>query len=428
MGQKTKKGKGRLDKFYFLAKEQGYRSRAAFKLIQLNRKYDFLSNARALLDLCAAPGGWLQVAAKTMPLSSLIIGVDLVPIKPIRGVKTIIGDITTQETRSALKREAKSNQFDVVVHDGAPNIGGVWANEAYTQASLVLDSLRLATEFLVPKGTFVTKVFRSKDYTALLYAFNQLFDKVEATKPTASRNTSAEIFVVCQGYKAPAKIDPRLLDPRHLFQDVTEVKKVMGPEALIREKIKQRRHREGYEDGLSTSFKTASALAFMMADTPVQMLGQVTQIALEGPQSWTPVEGLAEEDMKELAEQVRRHPASTPEICALLKDLQVLGRTEFKALLRWRLTVRKEMGDALPGDKTGEGKEGSHKKRKPEDSSAKDAGGKGEGAEPVNPEEELLVEMAELRDAVAKREAKERKKTRELKRKARVRAAQLGAA
>lgn len=86
------------------------------------------------------------------------------------------------------------------------------------QSALVLDALRLAADFLRPGGTFVTKVFRSRDYSALLYAFRQLFARVDATKPQASRATSTEIFVVCSGYKAPAKIDPRLLDHRTLFQ------------------------------------------------------------------------------------------------------------------------------------------------------------------------------------------------------------------
>lgn len=82
----------------------------------------------------------------------------------------------------------------------------------------MLEALRICTDLLAPKGTFVTKVFRSGDYSALLFAFNQLFERVDATKPVASRNESTEIFVVCRGYKAPKKVDARLLDHRTLFQ------------------------------------------------------------------------------------------------------------------------------------------------------------------------------------------------------------------
>ncbi|KAI8809255.1 Spb1 C-terminal domain-containing protein [Cladochytrium replicatum] len=341
MARITKKhAKGRLDKYYHMAKEQGYRARSAFKLIQLNRKYNFLERSKCLIDLCAAPGGWLQVAAKYMPRQSIVVGLDLNPIKPIPGVVTLVEDITTAKCRSSLKKELKTWKADVVLHDGAPNVGTSWLQDAFTQNELVLSSLKLATEFLVPGGTFVSKVFRSKDYNKLMWVLHQLFKKVEATKPQSSRNVSAEIFVVCREYLAPKKIDEKLLDAKWVFKEMDDNADVETDEKKIKEKQsavlnellhpeKRRRHRDGYEDGDYTLHKSRSITDFIKGSDFVHVLAKSNELRFD-----------QDDDGKVYA----NHPLTTEEIKQCCKDLRVLGKRDFKDLLKWRQEIRISLG------------------------------------------------------------------------------------
>lgn len=325
------KGKQRQDKYYHLAKEQGYRSRAAFKLLQLDARFRFLPTARAVLDLCAAPGGWVQVAVKHAPVGAFVVGVDLVPIRPIRGAHSLTEDITTSKCRSSVRKLMDSKgvaAFDVVLHDGSPNVGGAWAQEATTQSALVIDAVRLATYFLAPKGAFITKVFRSQDYNAIMFCLKQLFEKVEVTKPQASRGTSAEIYIICLKYKAPAKIQPELLDIKHLFSVETEKK--MPRDVLTTKKDK--RSREGYEEGVTVLEKVGLASEFIWseAQTPLEFLGSVTEISFDDPASVP----------------IKNHETTTDEIKALCEDLRVLDKNSFKHILKWRIRIRKALSSS----------------------------------------------------------------------------------
>ena len=326
MGKKAK-SKARLDKYYYLSKEMGYRSRAAFKLIQLNKKYNFLSGATVLIDLCAAPGGWCQVAAKEMPISSIKIGIDLDPIKPIPGVTTFQCDITTEQCRHLIRKEIKHLKADVVLHDGAPNVGGQWAKDSYNQNELVLYSIKLASEFLKEGGWFISKVFRSMDYNALLYVMKQLFQKVEATKPLASRTQAAEIFVICQGYKNPSYIDPKLLDPKYALKQIDD-EDTMKNNTInsIKAMFDRKKNRSGYNT--DTLFIVKSFSDFIECSNPFKFLFETNKIKIDTEKS------------KEYLDVVKKNPKDYE---LYFDDLQVLGKKEMEELIVWRNKIRTKL-------------------------------------------------------------------------------------
>ncbi|KAK6456341.1 AdoMet-dependent rRNA methyltransferase [Scheffersomyces xylosifermentans] len=331
MGKTQKKNsKGRLDRYYYLAKEKGYRARSSFKIIQINEKYGhFLEKSKVVIDLCAAPGSWCQVASQLCPINSLIIGVDIVPIKPLPNCITFQSDITTEDCRSRLRGHMKTWKADTVLHDGAPNVGLGWVQDAFTQSHLTLQALKLAVENLTAGGTFVTKIFRSRDYNNLMWVFQQLFEKVEATKPPASRNVSAEIFVVCKGFKAPKKLDPRLLDPKTVFEELAS-----GPEnneAKVFRPEKKTRHRTGYEDGDYLLYHEVPLLEFIKNEDPITLLGTTNK--------------LLEPEKDDLEWKIlRKTRHCTPELLECIKDLKVLGKKEFKLLLKFRKQSRELLG------------------------------------------------------------------------------------
>jgi len=326
MGKKTK-SKARLDKYYHLSKEMGYRSRAAFKLIQLNKKFNFLSGATVLIDLCAAPGGWCQVAAKEMPISSIKIGIDLDPIKPIPGVTTFQCDITTEQCRHLIRKEIKHLKADVVLHDGAPNVGGQWAKDSYNQNELVLYSIKLATEFLKEGGWFISKVFRSVDYNALLYVMKQLFQKVEATKPLASRAQAAEIFVICQGYKNPSYIDPKLLDPKYALKQIDDEDTLKNNTInSLKAMFAKKKSRAGYNT--DTLFIVKSFKDYIECSNPFKFLFETNKIKIET------------DDCKKYLSVVQKIPKDYK---LYFDDLQVLGKKEMEELIIWRNKIRTKL-------------------------------------------------------------------------------------
>ena len=187
------------DPYVRQAKADGWRSRAAFKLIELDEKFGLLRHAKRVVDLGIAPGGWAQVVRKQAPRAA-VVGIDLLPTDPIEGVTIIEMDFMADAAPAALL-EALGGQPDLVLSDMAANTTGHKGTDHLRTMGLVEAAAQFAIENLSPGGAFLAKVLAGGTDTALLALLKQHFSAVKHAKPPASRKDSSEWYVIAQGFK-----------------------------------------------------------------------------------------------------------------------------------------------------------------------------------------------------------------------------------
>ena len=181
--------------------EDGYRSRASYKLIELDRKDRIFRQGQVVVDLGAAPGGWSQVAVEQVGDQGMVIASDILDMSPIAGVSFVRGDFTEQSVLEELLGLLGDRRADVVISDMAPNMSGMAAVDIPTALGLVELALDMAQQVLKPGGLFVAKVFQGEGFDTLLSEMRKSFATVVSRKPDASRARSREVYQVCKGFK-----------------------------------------------------------------------------------------------------------------------------------------------------------------------------------------------------------------------------------
>jgi 23S rRNA (uridine2552-2'-O)-methyltransferase len=185
------------DYYYKKAKQEKYRSRAAYKLFQAIKKYHFIEYGDVVVDLGAAPGGWMQAARKTVGNKGFVLGVDLRSIEPFpqHYVRTIICDITEEQAEQQIL-EMLPKKADAVISDASPNISGIWEVDHARQIDLAQRALEIALATLRPSGNFFVKVFQGDMLDDFAHKVKQHFETVLVIKPQASRSKSSEMFIL----------------------------------------------------------------------------------------------------------------------------------------------------------------------------------------------------------------------------------------
>jgi 23S rRNA (uridine2552-2'-O)-methyltransferase len=186
------------DHYVKLAQQKGWRSRSAFKLLELNEKYDLIKPGMIVVDLGAAPGGWCQLAVSLVGARGKVIGLDILPVEPLPDVHIIEGDFTEDEALRELEGVLDGQTVDLVLSDMAPNMSGMAATDQARAMYLAELALDFARGHLKPGGNFVVKLFHGEGFDDYVKEARSLFQTVQARKPKASRPRSREVYLLAR--------------------------------------------------------------------------------------------------------------------------------------------------------------------------------------------------------------------------------------
>ena len=187
--------------YYKQAKKTGYRARSAFKLLQIQKKFNIIQTGDTIVDLGAAPGGWSQVAKKLVGNDGKVIGIDLLHIVPLPDVVFLQGDMTQDSSIQEIKNNMNYEKADVILSDMSPDISGNYSLDQARSIYLCEKALETVENLLRPGGNFTCKVFAGEDLKTLTDEIKSKFKMVKQYSPPASRKSSSEIYIVAKGYK-----------------------------------------------------------------------------------------------------------------------------------------------------------------------------------------------------------------------------------
>ncbi|MHA1111252.1 MAG: RlmE family RNA methyltransferase [Promethearchaeota archaeon] len=191
----------RSDQYHKKSKQDGYYARSAYKLLNINEKFNIFKNVRFVLDLGASPGSWLQVTSSTLKKSNpKIMGVDRKKIKPVEGVKHLHMDVYSDQLEEKI-RSFFTKGIDLVLSDLAPNTSGNKTLDSGRSIDLVMRAYDVSYPFLRPKGKFIAKLFQCAEMNEVKRRLEKDFEKIQFFKPKASRQHSRELFIVASGFK-----------------------------------------------------------------------------------------------------------------------------------------------------------------------------------------------------------------------------------